>query len=407
MSFQTGLSGLNASSKNLDVIGNNIANANTIGAKSARAEFTDLVASNVGAGTGAGNGNGGIGVAIATVSQQFKQGNVSLTGNNMDLAIDGNGFFQVKQIDGSTAYTRDGQFKLDSVGNILTNTGAKLLGFPTDLLGNATSVTPQPLVVPTGAPIPASATSIIAAEFNVNASSPIAASAVPPTPYTTYGTSLTAYDAQGIAIPVSLYFVKTASNSWNVYTGDPAAPTSTPVLTTMTFSSSGALTAPATPQPLVVAAVAGVHGTVNATLDLSKATQFGTNFAVTNLTQNGYTAGSLTGFNINEKGVITTRYSNGQTQARGQVLLADFRNAQGLKPLGSGTWVETNTSGQPVLGPPGVGSLGGLRSGALEDSNVDLTAELVNMMTAQRNYQANAQTIKTQDQAMQTLVNLR
>ena len=403
MSFQTGLSGLNASSKSLDVIGNNIANANTVGAKSARAEFTDLVASNIGAGTS----NSGIGVAITTVSQQFKQGNVTLTGNNLDMAIDGNGFFQVKQTDGSTAYTRDGQFKLDSLGNILTNTGAKLLGFSTDLLGNATSVTPLPLKVPTGAPIPANATKLIAAEFNVNASSPIAASAVPPTAYTTYGTSLTAYDAQGIAVPVSLYFVKTASNSWNVYTGDPAAPTSTPALTTMTFDASGALSLPATPQPLVVAAVAGVHGAVNATLDLSKATQYGTSFAVTNLTQDGYTSGSLTGFNINEKGVITTRYSNGQTQARGQVLIADFRNTQGLKPLGSGTWSETITSGQALLGAPGQGSLGGLRSGALEDSNVDLTAELVNMMTAQRNYQANAQTIKTQDQAMQTLVNLR
>ena len=405
MSFQTGLSGLNASSKNLDVIGNNIANANTIGAKSSRAEFTDLVAATIGSGNA--SGNAGIGVAVATVSQQFTQGNINLTGNNMDLAINGNGFFQVKQMDGSTAYTRDGQFKLDSLGNILTNTGAKVLGLPTDLLGNTTGVTPQPLTVPTGAPIPANATTTVAAEFNVNASSPVAATAVPPTPYTTYGTSLTGYDAQGIAVPVSLYFVKTASNSWNVYTGDPAAPTSTPALTTMTFNSSGALTLPATPQPLTVAAVAGVHGGFNATLDLSKVTQFGTNFAVTNLTQNGYTTGSLTGFNIHDRGVITTRYSNGQTQARGQVVLADFRNAQGLKPVGSGNWVETSNSGQPVLGPPGLGSLGTLRSGALEDSNVDLTAELVNMMTAQRNYQANAQTIKTQDQAMQTLVNLR
>ena len=142
-------------------------------------------------------------------------------------------------------------------------------------------------------------------------------------------------------------------------------------------------------------------------MDVSKTTQYGTSFAVSNLTQDGYTAGDLTGITIDESGVITTRYSNGETQARGQLLLADFRNVQGLTQIGGGNWIESYASGQPVLGSPGLGKFGGLRSGALEDSNVDLTGELVNMMTAQRNYQANAQTIKTQDQIMSTLVNLR
>ena len=148
-------------------------------------------------------------------------------------------------------------------------------------------------------------------------------------------------------------------------------------------------------------------GTFNATLDITKATQFGTGFAVSNLTQDGYTAGELTGITIDPSGVINTKYSNGQTQAKGQIALADFRNVQGLAPTGGGNWVASYASGAEVLGSAGQGKFGELRSGAVEESNVDLTAELVNMMTAQRAYQANAQTIKTQDQVMTTLVNLR
>jgi flagellar hook protein FlgE len=148
-------------------------------------------------------------------------------------------------------------------------------------------------------------------------------------------------------------------------------------------------------------------GNFTVNLDLSKATQYGTAFAVSNLTQDGYTAGDLTGVTIDESGVINTRYSNGETQSRGQLLLADFRNVQGLTQIGGGNWTESYASGQPVLGNPGEGKFGSTRAGSLEDSNVDLTGELVNMMTAQRNYQANAQTIKTQDQIMSTLVNMR
>jgi flagellar hook protein FlgE len=168
MSFQTGLSGLNAASKSLDVIGNNIANANTVGMKSSRAEFADLVASSIGSGGGGGS-TAGIGVAVATVSQQFTQGNINVTGNNLDVAINGGGFFQVTKTDGSSAYTRDGQFKLDKDGSIITNTGANVMGYKTDLLGKPTSITPVKMTVPTGAPIAASATTTITAEFNLDA----------------------------------------------------------------------------------------------------------------------------------------------------------------------------------------------------------------------------------------------
>lgn len=406
MSFQTGLSGLNAASKSLDVTGNNIANANTVGMKSARAEFSDLVASSLAGGGGGGSSTAGIGVSVATISRQFTQGNINITGNSLDVAITGGGFFQVTKTDGTTGYTRDGQFKLDKDGNLLTNTGANVMGYPTDITGLPTSITPIKMAVPSGAPIPASPTTAMALEFNLDARVPVAAAATPPTPRTTYGTSLTTFDSQGAEVPVSLYFERVAStttDNWDVY--DTASGGT--ALFQMQFDPTGKLTSPTTAPTLTIATPSPVTADISATLDLSKVTQYGSSFNVTSTTQNGYTAGELTGISIAPSGGITTRYSNGQTQVLGQIALANFRNEQGLTPIGGGEYLETATSGQPILGSPGVGKFGQLRSGAVEESNVDLTAELVNMMTAQRAYQANAQTIKTQDQVMSTLVNLR
>lgn len=406
MAFQTGLSGLSAASRSLDVIGNNIANANTTGMKASRAEFSDVVASSIG--TGGGN-NAGLGVAVDTVSQLFTQGNVSITGNDLDIAVNGAGFFQLQMPDGTTSYTRAGNFKMDNVGNIVTNAGAKVMGYPTTIAGVATSTTPAPLTLPTGAPIAANATTAITAEFNLNASAPIASTVVPPTPRSTYGTALTAYDSQGVALPVSLYFTKVTptvagTDQWAVY--DSLNPLAVPV-GNLVFDATGQLTS-GTPFNLTLTPAApSIVPPFIASVDVSKATQFGAPFGVTNLTQDGYPPGSFTGMKISENGVITARYSNGQTQAAGMLALADFRNVQGLAPIGGNNWVETFASGQSLLGQPTQGKFGGTRAGALEDSNVDLTAELVNMMTAQRAYQANAQTIKTQDQVMQTLVNLR
>jgi len=405
MSFQTGLSGLNASSRSLDVIGHNIANANTTGMKSSRAEFGDLVASSLGA-AGGSSIQAGIGVGVAAIAQQFTQGNISTTGNSLDVAINGGGFFQLTQPDGSIAYTRDGEFKLDKDGYLLTNTGANVMGFPTDSTGNATSVTVQKLQLPTSAPIPASATATISAEFNLDARAPAAASVTPATPRTTYGTSLTVYDSQGAEVPVSLYFERvatTTTDNWDVY--DVAS--GGVALFQMQFDANGKLTSPATSPTLTITTPSTTTPDISAALDIGKVTQFGAAFAVSNLTQDGYPPGELTGLSIGESGVITTRYSNGQTLAAGQISLADFRNVQGLQALGGNAWAATYASGLPVQGQPGVGKFGSLRSGALEESNVDLTSELVNMMTAQRAYQANAQTIKTQDQIMSTLVNLR
>lgn len=440
MSFQTGLSGLNAAARNLDVIGNNIANANTTGMKSSRAEFSGLVSSAL---SSASSGGVGIGVEVANISQQFTQGNISTTNNNLDVAINGSGFFQLTQTDGSPAYTRDGSFKLDTNGDIITNNGANLMGYPTDAAGKVTSATIQKLNLPTNAPIAAKATTEITAEFNLDArvldNTALAAAGKPINPRSTFGTSLDIYDKQGVASPVNLYFEKapttaTVKNTWNIYTGidtaavvgPPAVPAVTyPILATVTFDDFGKIssvspvapaTAPAT--GIGVSIAAGTITSLNPNestkkvqtpllLDLTAVTQFGTSFAVSDLTQDGYTAGELTGLNIGDDGIITANYSNGQTQAAGQLALADFRNIQGLTPLGGNAWAATNASGLPVQGSPGQGKFGILRAGALEESNVDLTKELVDMMTAQRSYQANAQTIKTQDQIMSTLVNLR
>ncbi|ADV01589.1 flagellar hook protein FlgE [Alicycliphilus denitrificans] len=426
MGFQQGLSGLNASSKNLDVIGHNIANSNTVGFKASRTEFASMVATAIGT---ASTGNAGIGVQVGAVAQQFTQGNITVTGNNLDVAINGNGFFKIQQPDGSFAYTRAGNFKLDDKGNVITNNGGKVMGYPMDpITQTRTASTPQPLVFPTGAPIPAKQTTSIKATFNLDARAPDAAgnpSATPPiaaTPRSTYGTSLNVYDSQGVATPVSLYFQKTGTaNTWDVYDrlDDPNA--TPPVVATpigqITFDNNGQITGPAaTPPatgfqlPITIAPPTPNPNNLPAytvQVNLDGVTQFGAKFAVSDLTQDGYTAGQLTGINIGDDGTIMTSYSNGVTRAEGQIALASFRNAQGLADIGNNLWVETFESGQPVMGVATEGAFGALRSGALEDSNVDLTAELVNMMTAQRAYQANAQTIKTQDQVMSTLVNLR
>ncbi len=431
MGFQTGLAGLNAATKNLDIIGNNIANANTVGAKSSRAEFAALVSS---AGSGGTDVGQGIGVAVAAVSQQFTQGSINITGNSLDVAINGGGFFQITTSDGKDAHTRDGQFKLNREGNLVTNQGANVLGYTLDTLGQPTSVTPGKLVVPTGAPIAAGQTGAITLEMNLDARSAVAASATPVTPRTTYGTSVTTFDSQGLEVPLNLYFVRVAStaatpavgatpavaasDNYEVYDSltatsplsyDPGTtPTPLPTLT-LKFDASGKLLSPssATLPKITIPTPNSITPDIVATLDISKVTQYASSFAVNRLTQDGYTAGDLTGVSIDQTGVLETKYSNGQTKRLAQLTLADFRNPQGLTPISGGAWVETFASGQPIQGLPTQGKFGELRSGAVEDSNVDLTAELVAMMTAQRSYQANVQTIKTQDQALQALVNLR
>ncbi len=404
MGFQQGLSGLSAASRNLDVIGHNIANANTTGMKASRAEFSELYASSLGA---AGGASYGLGVEVGAVTQQFTQGNLTVTGNNLDLAVNGSGFYQVTTPEGTLAYTRAGAFKLDQNGNIVTANGSILMGYKTDPIGNRLSFAAVPLQLPTASQVPAKQSTKVTGDISLDASAPVFNAVTPNTPLATYGTSITAYDQQGLEVPVGMFFQKTANNTWNVYTSvngsDPT--TSTPFQ--LHFNDDGTLDPASTIPPLTLASPNDPAQTFTVALDLTNMTQYNTRFSVSNLSQDGYTAGQLSSISISENGTISARYSNGQTQASGQIALCNFRNEQGLAPTSSGYWVETYASGVPVQGAPGEGEFGSLRSGALEDSNVDITAELVNMMTAQRAYQANAQTIKTQDQVLSTLVNLR
>ncbi len=413
MGFQQGLSGLNAASKNLDVIGHNIANSGTTGFKSSRADFAEMVASAIGSSSGS---TTGIGVGVGAISQQFTQGPINGTGNSLDLAINGDGFFRISLADGTQAYTRSGNFQLNKAGSLVTVDGSNVMGYAIDpKTGKTDSTTLQPLKYPTGQPIPAQATSKILAALNLDARATHAAgdsTATPPieaTPRATYGTSLEVYDSQGMPTPVTMYFEKGDGNTWNVYTSLEA---NAQIAGTLEFDASGKLVS-GSPLNLNVSVsnpnTGGVNPVtdLNLTLDLSGVTQFGSSFAVSKLNQDGYAAGELTGINISGDGTVMASYSNGVTRAESQVALAKFGNTQGLSSIGSNNWVATADSGPPVLGTAKSGSFGALQSGALESSNVDLTAELVNMMSAQRSYQANAQTIKTQDQVFSTLVNLR
>ncbi len=447
MSFQQGLSGLNATSKNLEIIGNNIANAGTYGAKSSRAEFGDFYAAALG---GSVMNSAGIGVRLAAIAQQFTQGSITATDNALDVAINGAGFFQVSDGVSPTQYSRNGQFKVDRNGYIVNNTGYKLLGYSADPgTGQIQPGLAKPLQLPTGGVAP-EATSAIKMQLNLDSTKSVTLPATAPlidfSDATTYNnaTSLTAYDDKGQAIALTYYFQRAsgsnvatpgAADEWNVYVtangvtvgGTAAAPD--PVMS-ITFASDGSgptattlgAINPATGHiELTLPTIQGgpvVDGDDDATnnpvplpltgvtMDID-VTQFAAAFGVTDMKQDGFTAGQLVSIGIETNGIVTARYSNGQTKSAGQVELANFRNVQGLQPLGDNMWAYTFASGDPITGVPSEGNLGVLQAGALEESNVDLTGELVNMITAQRAYQANAQTVKTQDQVLQTLVNLR
>ena len=418
MGFQQGLSGLNASSKSLEVIGNNIANASTVGAKSARAEFADIYANALGSATN----EVGIGVNVAAVAQQFTQGNITTTDNPLDVAINGNGFFEVSK-NGAISYTRNGQFKLDNNGFIVNDQQQKLLGYPANATGTIIPGAAGPLQMPTGG-IPPAVTTKIGQQLNLDARAavtlPTAGAPIDFADPSTYNnaTSQTVYDVRGEGVTLTYYYQKAAADTWNVYVAADGTPIATAggnpaPSTTITFPpNGGAPTAPVGTVSIDIPAVANANGALTQpitgiALDVSQATQYGSAFGVTNLTQDGYAQGQLIGVQIGNDGIVMAQYSNQLTRPAGQIELASFRNPQGLQPLGGNAWAVTSASGNPLVGTAGSGNFGVLQAGAVEESNVDLTAELVDMITAQRVYQANAQTIKTQDQILQTIVNLR
>jgi flagellar hook protein FlgE len=416
MSFQQGLSGLNASAKSLDALGNNIANSGTVGFKSASTEFSDVFAAALG-----GGGQVGIGTSVSGVKQSFGQGNITTTSSPLDLAINGQGFFRLNT-NGTTSWSRNGQFNVDKDGYIVNASGAKLTGYladasntivpssPQDVFINTASLKPQP----TGTDVAGSGPGVKLG-VNLDSREPIrpAGSFIYTSP-TTYNssTSVSVFDSLGVGHVMTMYFCKDSPLNWSVFAGiDQGDPTlvANP-FQALTFDTSGALSGYAVQSVNFPAALFNpATGAADLTfkLNLTGSTQYGNVFGVDAIAQDGYTSGRLAGLSVASDGTIQGRYSNGQTRDLAQVVLGNFANPNGLTSLGNNQWSETADSGQPLIGVPASGSLGLLQSAAIEESNVDLTAELVQMITQQRAYQANAQSIKTQDSVLQTLVNLR
>lgn len=415
MGFQQGLSGLSAASTTLDVIGNNIANSSTVGYKSSTSQFADVYATSL---YGVGGLQVGIGTKVADVQQKFTQGNVSVTNSPLDIAISGEGFFRMDQ-SGVISYTRNGQFQLDKDGYIVNSSSQRLTGYIADTTGAINGGTPVAIQVSL-APSPPQATTTARMDFNLDSTSDIIAGAIDPTDSTTYNnsTSITVYDEQGNAQGLVLYFQKSASNNWDVdgYVNGTQVdlnPAGAGNSMTLQYNTDGTILningAAAASQTITVPAAVLNSGAADLSfaLNFTNTTQYGSTFGTSFVNQDGYSSGRIAGMSVDKEGVIQGSYTNGQTRTLGQVVLTSFLNPNGLQSIGNNQWVETAASGQPSVGTPGSGTLGFVQSGAVEESNVDMTAELVNLIVAQRSYQANAQTVKAQDQILQTLVNLR
>ncbi len=450
MSFNISLSGLNAASADLSVTSNDIANVGTIGYKESRAEFSDIYAASP---LGASSNAIGAGVKLSNVSQQFGQGNLEFTENTLDLAISGDGFFVLRpnQTSNDTIYTRAGAFNVDQNGLIANSAGQILQVFPVDATGNVTTTSltgTVPLSVPNTIGIPQATTQVdinlnfpadvspaidptapggIDAEF---AAANLAGTTVSPNSATYHNsTSATVFDSQGNSHIMTMYYIMTndLNNTWEVRStldGYPMTATGSQVID---FNSSGVIdVGDADGDGTSTTNTAGVDGAIgyNAftlsngsaplqiVLDLSNQGNTLTQesqgaFTVQSLSQDGYSTGRLTGLELDDEGLVRASFTNGQTTALGKIALARFDNPQGLRQTGDTSWVETTESGVATAGEAGTGNFGLIQSGALETSNVDLTKELVNLITAQRNYQANSKAIETANAVTQTIINIR
>ncbi|VAW83363.1 Flagellar hook protein FlgE [hydrothermal vent metagenome] len=403
MPFRTALSGLNASSAELRIIGNNVANAGTTGFKESRAEFSDIFAtSNLGVASNA----IGTGVRVSSVSQQFTQGNIGFTDNNLDLAISGSGFL-IMNDNGISNYTRAGAMGVDRNGFVVNKQQQQLTIFQADTSGNITGAT-GPLQLDRSDIAP-QATSTIDVQANLDASAVAPTAAFDPTDANSYNnsTSLTIFDSLGSPHLNTMYFRKTADNTWDAFqfVDGTQVNTGAPGGESITFDSTGAITS-GSPTSMTFTPSGGAAA-MTVGVDYNNTSQFGSPFSVNALVQDGFATGRLSGIDISNTGIITSRFTNGQSRTLGQIAIATFNNPQGMRQLGDTSWAETFDSGAPLVGGPGTGAAGLIESGALEGSNVDLTKELVNMITAQRNFQANAQVITTADTITQTIINIR
>lgn len=410
MSFRIALSGINAAASGLNTTANNIANVNTVGFKRSRAEFGDLFANS---GYGLQRNAVGAGVRVTNIAQQFSQGTINFTDNALDMAISGNGFFTLSR-DGETVYSRAGNFGVDRAGYVVNPVGDRLQVFPPTVSAtgqitgfNNGQLADLRLALGEAPPL---ASSLV--EMGTN----LPADAVPPTltPFNAadaqtynFATTVTVYDSLGVSHNATFYYVKTANpGEWELYTQIDGTPVGG--AQTLQYGPAGELIAPATGE-ITLPAYTPTTGANNITLtlQLGESTQYGSTFSVNRLVQDGYPTGRLSNLDISEDGIVSARYTNGQAIPLGQIAMTGFSNVQGLQKLGDTSWGETSESGQPQRGAPGSANLGLLQAGALEASNVDITEQLVEMINAQRNFQANAQMISTADQITQTVINIR
>ncbi len=428
MAFSQAVSGLNAAATNLDVIGNNIANSATYGFKSGTASFADMFAGS----------KVGLGVKVAGITQDFTDGTTTNTGRGLDVAISQNGFFRMVDSNGSVFYSRNGQFKLDENRNIVNMQGLQLTGYPAT--GTPPTIqqgaNPAPITIPNTL-MAAKTTTTASMQVNLNSTDKVPTKTpFNPSDADSYNKkgSVTVFDSQGNAHDMNIFYVKTGPNKWDVYTQDASVTGSVATKNAvMNFSANGTLTSvnnyveepvdpldptgpkhlvegPANAQPQIQISTGTINGAVPANFSLSFLNSMQQNTGANNIvatSQNGYKPGDLVSYQINNDGTVVGNYSNEQQQVLGQIVLANFANNEGLASQGDNVWAATQASGVALLGTAGEGNFGKLTNGALEASNVDLSKELVNMIVAQRNYQSNAQTIKTQDQILNTLVNLR
>jgi flagellar hook protein FlgE len=440
MSFSQALSGLNAQQEKLGAIGNNIANSQTVGFKSSNVQFADVYAQS----------SIGLGVRTSAVLQNFNSGNIESSNRNMDLAIAGEGFFRFQQPNGEIGYSRNGQLTMTANGDLVNAQGAQIMGYPADDQGNIQGGGDVEALSVDAGDIAASATTELDVSLNLDAEEEVidpvtagidaeaVANGLDSSQYS-YSTNGTIYDSQGNARNLTTYFTKTAANEWRVDARISGGPAGAPNYAftdigsgnnqngdpiNFDFTTDGRLNNNFnafelnldTPDDIrdadgnnVAASEFGGGGALTSQqieIDFANTTQFANSSTVNDLSQNGYTSGSLVGVTIEDDGSIMRNYSNEESRAAGQVALVSFRNPEGLSPNGDNLWTATGSSGQELVGAPGTGQRGLIEPGAVETSNVDMAAELVDMIVAQRAYQANSQTISTQDELLQTIINL-
>ncbi len=404
MPFKTAISGLQAAQIDLNVIGNNVANSNTTGFKRSRAEFRDVYAvSNLGTSTN----DAGRGVDTSRIAQQFDQGNITFTDNPLDLAVSGQGLFMLDD-NGVRSYTRDGTFGLNRDGYIVDASDRRLVTYGVDASGNITGALGPLQLSQANNPPQASSAVDVGANFDANATPP-AIAVFDPTDANSFNdtTAMSIFDSQGGSHLMQMYFIRDAAvNTWQMHSYVDGTAVAGP--DTLVFDGAGLLTTPAsgsftlpafTPTP-------GVNP-INLTVSVGTSTMFGAPFGVSLLTQDGYTTGRLAGLDIDSEGIVLARFTNGQSEVQGQVALANFPNQQGLQSMGDNAWAATFSAGLVLEGKPGTSSLGLIQGGALEDSNVDLSEELVGLIIAQRNFQANTEVISTADAIIQAVMNIR